>query len=255
MSQVKQKPSYLVTDELTHAHNEFVANNLDLICLWAKIFRGYCGIGAVIIQLDKNCRIIDIPTFSPEKDIGEFLPKFDWINHHLVSFLCDGRITNHFIGADVEIDVPEFDGADFNNDYTIEDDNNELKEATNKIFLEAQVWFAYEEYEKSEELLSKGIRENPLYSRAYSSLAVIRAVQQRLAESVQLNLDALSINPRNFRAIFNLAYALYYGWYEKDARWFFKRSAEYHPDYNGALNGLELTKSIEDTNITERPEA
>ena len=255
MSQVKQKPSYLVTDELTHAHNEFVAYNLDLICLWAKIFRGYCGIGAVIIQLDKNCRIIDIPTFSPEKDIGEFLPKFDWINHHLVSLLCDGKITNHFIGADVEIDVPEFDGADFNDDYTIEDDNNELKEATNKIFLEAQVWFAYEEYEKSEELLSKGIRENPLYSRAYSSLAVIRADQQRLADSVQLSLDALSINPRNFRAIYNLAYALYYGWYEKDARWFFKRSAEYHPDYNGALNGLELTKSIEDTNITERPEA
>ena len=255
MSQVKQKPSYLVTDELTHAHNEFVSSNLDLICLWAKIFRGYCGIGSVIISLDKNCRIIDIPTFSTEKDIGEILPKFDWINHHLVSLLCDGKITNHFIGADVEIDVPTFDGADFNDDYTIEDDNNELKEATNKIFLEAQVWFAYEEYEKSEELLSKGIRENPLYSRAYSSLAVIRAVQQRLAESVQLNLDALSINPRNFRAIYNLAYALYYGWYEKDARWFFKRSAEYHPDYNGALNGLELTKAIEDTNITERPEA
>ena len=255
MSQVKQKPSYLVTDELTHAHNEFVSSNLDLICLWAKIFRGYCGIGSVIISLDKNCRIIDIPTFSTEKDIGEFLPKFDWINHHLVSLLCDGKITNHFIGADVEIDVPTFEDAKFNDDYTIEDDNNELKEATNKIFLEAQVWFAYEEYEKSEELLSKGIRENPLYSRAYSSLAVIRAVQQRLAESVQLNLDALSINPRNFRAIFNLAYALYYGWHEKDARWFFKRSAEDHPDYNGALNGLELTKSIEDTNITERPEA
>jgi tetratricopeptide (TPR) repeat protein len=244
MSQVKQKPSYLVTDELTHAHNEFVSYNLDLICLWAKIFRGYCGIGAVIISLDKDCRIIDIPTFNSENNIEEFLPKFDWINHHLVSFLCDGRITNHFIGADVEIDVPEFDGADFNDDYTIEDDNNELKEATNKIFLEAQVWFAYEEYEKSEELLSKGIRENPLYSRAYSSLAVIRAVQQRLAESVQLNLDALSINPMNFRAIYNLAYALYYGWYEKDARWFFKRCVEYQPDFAGGLNGIELTKEL-----------
>ena len=99
------------------------------------------------------------------------------------------------------------------------------------------------------------IRENPLYSRAYSSLGVIRAEQKRLAESVQLNLDALSINPRNFRAIYNLAYALYYGWYDKDARWFFKRSAEYYPAYNGALNGLELTKAIEDTNITDRSEA
>jgi len=245
MSQVKQKPSYLVTDELTHAHNEFVAYNLDLICLWAKIFRGYCGIGAVIIQLDKNCRIIDIPTFTHEENIGEFLPKFDWINHHLVSFLCDGKITNHFIGADVEIDVPEFDGAEFNDDYTIEDDNNELRVATNKIFLEAEVWFAYEEYEKSEELLSKVIRENPLYSRAYSSLAVIRADQQRLADSVQLNLDALSINPRNFRAIYNLAYALYYGWHEKDARWFFKRCVEYQPDYAGGLNGIELTKELD----------
>ncbi|MBF89766.1 MAG: hypothetical protein CMG75_08990 [Candidatus Marinimicrobia bacterium] len=57
MSQVKEKPSYLVTDELTHAHNEFVAYNLDLICLWAKIFRGYYGIGAVIIQLDEKCEI------------------------------------------------------------------------------------------------------------------------------------------------------------------------------------------------------
>jgi len=255
MSQVKQKPSYLVTDELTHAHNEFVAYNLDLICLWAKIFRGYCGIGAVIIQLDENCRIIDIPTFSPEKDIGEFLPKFPWINHHLVSFLCDGRITNHFIGADVEIDVPTFDDAKFNDDYTIEDDNIELRVATNEIFLEAHECFANEEYQKSEELLSKVIRENPLYSRAYSSLSVIRADQQRLAESVQLNLDALSINPRNFRAIFNLAYALYYGWYEKDARWFFKRSVEYQPDYAGGLNGIELTKAIEDTNITDRSEA
>jgi tetratricopeptide (TPR) repeat protein len=244
MSQVKQKPSYLVTDELTHAHNEFVAYNLDLICLWAKIFRGYCGIGAVIIQLDKDCRIIDIPTFSPEKDIGEFLPKFPWINHHLVSFLCDGRITNHFIGADIEIDVPTFDDAEFNDDYSIEDDSNELRVATNEIFLEAHERFANEEYDKSEELLSKVIRENPLYSRAYSSLSVIRADQQRLAESVQLNLDALSINPRNFRAIFNLAYALYYGWHEKDARWFFKRCVEYQPDYAGGLNGIALTKEL-----------
>ena len=242
MSQVKQKPSYLVTDELTQTHNEFVANNLDLICLWAKIFRGYCGIGAVIIQLDKNCRIIDIPTFTHEENIEDFLPKFPWINHHLITFLCDGKITNHFIGADVEIDVPTFDDAEFKDDYTIEDDNNELKKATNKIFLEAEVWFAHEEYEKSEELLSKVIRENPLYSRAYSSLSVIRADQQRIADSVQLNLDALSINPRNFRAIFNLAYALYYGWHEKDARWFFKRCVEYQPDYEGGLNGIELTK-------------
>ena len=244
MSQVKQKPSYLITDDMTHAHNEFVAENLDLVCLWAKIFRGYCGIGAVIIQLDKNCRIIDIPTFNNEENIEEFLPKFDWINHHLVSFLCDGRITNHFIGADVEIDVPTFDDANFNDDYTIEDDNIELRVATNEIFLEAHECFANEEYQKSEELLSKVIRENPLYSRAYSSLSVIRADQQRLADSVQLSLDALSINPRNFRAIFNLAYALYYGWYEKDARWFFKRCVEYQPDYAGGLNGIELTKEL-----------
>ena len=255
MSQVKEKPSYLVTDELTHAHNEFISYNLDLICLWAKIFRGYGGIGAVIIRMDENCRIIDIPTFTREENIEQFLPKFDWINHHLVTFLCDGRITNHFIGADIEIDVPIFDDAEFNDDYTIEDDNNELREASNEIFLESYECFAHEEYEKSEELLSKVIRENPLYSRAYSSLGVIRAKEQRLAESVQLNLDALSINPRNFRAIYNLAYALYYGWYDKDARWFFKRSAEYHPDYNGALNGLELTKAIEDTNISDRSEA
>jgi len=245
MSQVKQKPSYLVTDELTHAHNEFVSSNLDLLCLWAKIFRGYCGIGAVIIQLDKNCRIIDIPTFTHEENIEDFLPKFPWINHHLITFLCDGKITNHFIGADVEIDVPTFDDAEFNDDYTIEDDDNEIKKATNKIFLEAEVWFAHEEYNKSEELLSKVIRENPLYSRAYSSLSVIRADQQRLAESVQLNLDALSINPRNFRAIYNLAYALYYGWHEKDARWFFKRCVEYQPDYAGGLNGIELTKELD----------
>jgi tetratricopeptide (TPR) repeat protein len=242
MSQVKEKPSYLVTDELTHAHNEFVANNLDLICLWAKIFRGYCGIGAVIISLDKNCRIIDIPTFSHEENIEDFLPKFPWINHHLVSFLCDGKITNHFIGADVEIDVPEFDGAKFNDDYTIGDDDNEIRVSTNGVFSEAHDCFANEEYEKSEELLSEVIRENPLYSRAYSSLSVIRAKQKYLAESVQLNLDALSINPKNYRAIYNLAYALYYGWYDKDARRFFKRSAEYHPEFEGALNGLELTK-------------
>jgi len=244
MSQVKEKPSYLVTDELTHAHNEFISYYLDLVCLLAKIFRGYGGIGAVIIRLDENCRIIDIPTFTREENIEQFLPKFDWINHHLVSFLCDGRITNHFIGADVEIDVPTFDDAEFNDDYTIEDDDNELKEATNEIFLEAHECFANEEYQKSEELLSKVIRENPLYSRAYSSLSVIRADQQRLAESVQLNLDALSINPRNFRAIFNLAYALYYGWYEKDARWFFKRCVEYQPDFAGGLNGIELTKEL-----------
>ena len=255
MSQVKEKPSYLVTDELTHAHNEFISYNLDLICLWAKIFRGYCGIGAVIIQLDENCRIIDIPTFTSEQNIEEFLPKFDWINHHLVTFLCDGKITNHFIGADIEIDVPIFDDAEFNDDYTIEDDNNELREAANEMFLEAYECFSNEEYEKSEELLSKVIRENPLYSRAYSSLGVIRAEQQRLAESVQLNLDALSINPRNFRAIYNLGYALYYGWYDKDAHWFFQRSVEYQPDYVGGLNGIELTKAIVDSNITERPEA
>ena len=245
MSQVKQKPSYLVTDELTHAHNEFVSSNLDLICLWAKIFRGYYGIGAVIIEVDTNCRIIDIPTFTHEENIEDFLPKFPWINHHLITFLCDGRITNHFIGADVEIDVPTFDDAEFNDDYTIEDDDNEIKKATNKIFLEAEVWFAHEEYNKSEELLSKVIRENPLYSRAYSSLSVIRADQQRIADSVQLNLDALSINPRNFRAIYNLAYALYYGWHEKDARWFFKRCVEYQPDYAGGLNGIELTKELD----------
>ena len=135
MSQTINKPSYLITDELTKSHNEFISYNLDLICLWAKIFRGYCGIGAVIIQLDENCRIIDIPSFTNEENIEEFLPKFTWTNHHLITFLCDGKITNHFIGADVEIDVPIFDGAEFNDDYKLETDNNELKEATNDLFL------------------------------------------------------------------------------------------------------------------------
>ena len=241
MSQVKQKPSHLITDELTHAHNEFISYNLDLICLWAKIFRGYCGIGAVIIQLDEDCRIIDIPTFTHEENIEEFLPKFPWINHHLVTFLCNGRITNHFIGADVEIDVPIFDGAEFNDDYTLETDNNELKEATNELFLQSHEYFDDGNYEKSEALLSKVIQKNPLYSRAYSSLSLIRDEQQRLAESIQLNLDALSINPRNFRAIYNLAQALHRCWYDKDASWFFKRSIEYYPPFKEVLKEYPFT--------------
>ena len=241
MSQVKQKPSYLVTDELTHAHNEFVSSNFDLICLWAKIFRGYCGIGAVIIQLDKNCRIIDIPTFTHEENIEDFLPKFPWINHHLITFLCDGKITNHFIGADIEIDVPVFDGAEFNDDYTLETDDNELKEATNELFLQSHECFDDDNYEKSEELLCEVIQQNPLYSRAYSSLSLIRSEQQRVAESIQLNLDALSINPRNFRAIYNLAQALHRCWYDRDASWFFKRSIEYYPPFKEVLKEYPFT--------------
>ena len=241
MSQVKQKPSYLVTDELTHAHNEFISYNLDLICLWAKIFRGYCGIGAVIIQLDENCRIIDIPTFTNEENIEEFLPKFPWINHHLVTFLCDGRITNHFIGTDIEIDVPTFDGAEFNDEYKLETDNNELKEATNELFLQSHECFDDDNYEKSEELLCEVIQQNPLYSRAYSSLSLIRSEQQRVAESIQLNLDALSINPRNFRAIYNLAQALHRCWYDRDASWFFKRSIEYYPPFKEVLKEYPFT--------------
>ena len=241
MSQTINKPSYLITDELTKSHNEFISYNLDLICLWAKIFRGYCGIGAVIIQLDKDCRIIDIPTFTSENNIEEFLPKFDWINHHLVSFLCDGKITNHFIGADVEIDVPIFDGAEFNDDYKLETDNNELKEATNDLFLQSHECFDDDNYEKSEELLCEVIQKNPLYSRAYSSLSLIRYEQQRVAESIQLNLDALSINPRNFRAIYNLAQALHRCWYDKDASWFFKRSIEYYPPFKEVLKEYPFT--------------
>jgi tetratricopeptide (TPR) repeat protein len=241
MSQVKEKPSYLVTDELTHAHNEFISYNLDLICLWAKIFRGYCGIGAVIIQLDENCRIIDIPTFTNEENIEEFLPKFPWINHHLVTFLCDGRITNHFIGTDIEIDVPTFDGAEFNDEYKLETDNNELKEATNELFLQSHECFDDDNYEKSEELLCEVIQQNPLYSRAYSSLSLIRSEQQRVAESIQLNLDALSINPRNFRAIYNLAQALHRCWYDRDASWFFKRSIEYYPPFKEVLKEYPFT--------------
>ena len=241
MSQVKQKPSHLITDELTHAHNEFISYNLDLICLWAKIFRGYYGIGAVIVQLDEDCRIIDIPTFTHEDNIEEFLPKFPWINHHLVTFLCNGRITNHFIGADVEIDVPIFDGAEFNDDYTLETDNNELKEATNELFLQSHEYFDDGNYVKSEALLSKVIQKNPLYSRAYSSLSLIRDEQQRVTESIQLNLDALSINPRNFRAIYNLAQALHRCWYDKDASWFFKRSIEYYPPFKEVLKEYPFT--------------
>jgi len=241
MSQVKQKPSHLVTDELTHAHNEFISYNLDLICLWAKLFRGYFGIGAVIIQLDENCRIIDIPTFTNEENIEEFLPKFPWINHHLVTFLCDGRITNHFIGTDIEIDVPTFDGAEFNDEYKLETDNNELKEATNELFLQSHECFDDDNYEKSEELLCEVIQQNPLYSRAYSSLSLIRSEQQRVAESIQLNLDALSINPRNFRAIYNLAQALHRCWYDRDASWFFKRSIEYYPPFKEVLKEYPFT--------------
>ena len=241
MSQVKEKPGYIVTDELTQTHNEFVANYLDLICLWAKIFRGYYGIGAVIIEVDKNCRFIEIPSFVPEKDIEEFLPKFPWINHHLVTFLCDGRITNHFIGTDIEIDVPTFDGAEFNDEYKLETDNNELKEATNELFLQSHECFDDDNYEKSEELLCEVIQQNPLYSRAYSSLSLIRSEQQRVAESIQLNLDALSINPRNFRAIYNLAQALHRCWYDRDASWFFKRSIEYYPPFKEVLKEYPFT--------------
>ena len=241
MSQTINKPSYLITDELTKSHNEFISYNLDLICLWAKIFRGYCGIGAVIIQLDKNCRIIDIPTFTHEENIEDFLPKFPWINHHLITFLCDGKITNHFIGADVEIDVPVFDGAEFNDDYSLETDNNELKEATNELFIQSHECFDDGNYEESEALLSKVIQKNPLYSRAYSSLSLIRDEQQRVAESIQLNLDALSINPRNFRAIYNLANDLHRCWYDRDASWFFKRSIEYYPPFKEVLKEYSFT--------------
>ena len=241
MSQVKEKPSYLVTDELTHAHNEFIACNLDLICLWAKLFRGYFGIGAVIIQLDKNCRIIDIPSFSNEENIEEFLPKFTWTNHHLITLLCDGKITNHFIGADLQIDVPVFDSAKFKDDYTLETDNNELKEATNELFRQSHECFDDGNYEESEALLCKVIQKNPLYSRAYSSLSLIRSEQQRLAESIQLNLDALNINPKNFRAIYNLANDLHCCWYDKDASRFFKRSIEYYPPFKEVLKEYSFT--------------
>ena len=241
MSQVKEKPSYLVTDELTHAHNEFVAYNLDLICLWAKLFRGYFGIGAVIVQLDENCRIIDIPSFTHEENIEEFLPKFTWTNHHLITLLCDGSITNHFIGVDVEIDVPVFDGAEFNDDYTLETDNNELKESTDELFRQSHECFDDGNYEESEALLSKVIQKKPLYSRAYSSLSLIRSEQHRLAESIQLNLDALCINPKNFRAIYNLANDLHCCWYDKDASRFFKRSIEYYPPFKEVLKEYPFT--------------
>ncbi|SVD72352.1 uncharacterized protein METZ01_LOCUS425206, partial [marine metagenome] len=113
--------------------------------------------------------------------------------------------------------------------------------ASNELFLQSHEYFNDGNYEKSEELLSKIIQKNPLYSRAYSSLSLIRDEQQRLAEFIQLNLDALSINPRNFRAIYNLGWALHRGWYNKDASWFFKRSIEYYPPFKEILKEYPFT--------------
>ena len=246
MSTINSQPDYLITDEITLAHSHFVSCNRELLVLWSKLLRGFYGVGTVAVQLTRDHRFLGPALLVPEERIIDYLPSVDWSHQHLITVLGeDGEMTIHFLLDDTSLVLPASVAA-FTADYTQEDDFHEVVESSNNLFIESQKCFVEGDFNKSEHYLIKVIQDNPLYSRAYSSLACIRWYQEEYPDAIQLNLDALRINPNSFRALYNIGLDLYDGWYVKEAAFFLKRCINCYGDFEPAH---ELLVKVEERTI------
>ena len=246
MTTTNSQPYYLITDEITLTHSHFVSWNRELLVLWAKLLRGFYGIGAVAVQLTRDNRMLEPPLLVAEERIIEYLPSVDWSHQHLITVLGEkNEITNHFLLDDTTIALPGT-VASFTEDYTQEDDFHEVIESSNDLFIESEKYFVEGDLSEAEHYLEKVIQANPLYSRAYSSLACIRWYQEEYREAIQLDLDALRINPKNFRALYNIGLDLYDGWYVTEAAFFLRRCINCYSDFQPAL---ELQGKIEERTL------
>ena len=246
MSTINSQPDYLITDEITLAHSHFVSWNRELLVLWAKLLRGFYGVGAIAVQLTRDQRMLEPPLLVAEERIIEYLPSVDWSHQHLITVLGEkNEITNHFLLDDTSLALPG-SVATFTADYTQEDDFYEVIESSNDLFIESQKCFVEGDFIESEHYLEKVIQDNPLYSRAYSSLACIRWYQKVYREAIQLNLDALRINPKNFRALYNIGLDLYDGWYVTEAAFFLRRCTNCYGEFQPAI---ELQGKIEERTL------
>jgi len=243
MTTTNSQPYYLITDEITLAHSHFVSWNRELLVLWAKLLRGFYGVGAVAVQLTRDHRMLEPPLLVAEERIIEYLPSVDWSHQHLVTVLGEkSEITNHYLLDDTSLALPG-SVATFTAEYTQEDDFHEVIESSNDLFIESEKYFVEGDLSEAEHYLEKVIQANPLYSRAYSSLACIRWYQEEYREAIQLDLDALRINPKNFRALYNIGLDLYDGWYVTEAAFFLRRCINCYGEFQPAF---ELQGKIEE---------
>jgi tetratricopeptide (TPR) repeat protein len=98
------------------------------------------------------------------------------------------------------------------------------------------------DYKKALFYLDKVLEKNPNYSRAYSARGANYQAYQDMRYALANYFDGLEINPGNWRSLYNIGILFEEVGLVEIARKYIEASLEINPDFDQAINYLNLTR-------------
>ena len=192
-------------------HNKIEIDN------WATFFR-YYGKGIVSFSY-KNGIYSYPPKYIQGRQLygfsSEFLNDLDNINiHEKYMFALYNEDIKLFhimrVSFSEELRLLTKRPKEFDEYHSLEDDNREILESTNALFIKSEEAYLNNDYELSLKYINELILENPNYSRAYTARGCIYELFQDHRYALANYFDAIDINSNNWRAYYNAGNLYFY---------------------------------------------
>ena len=203
--------------ELQHGVNIIFENKPEIIN-WAAFFRSYLGRGLVCFRYTEGQY-----SFPAEYLQGQ---QISWLPNELLEVLDNMDLKAFYVFVLIDEDQnlfhalkwnypdkidPVFYDGDlvFEGSYTKEEDDSEILESTDPVFIASNTAFLENDYRKSFVLVNQVIDNNPSYSRAYSARGSLYEAFQDYRYALASYFDAMEVNPDNWRAYHNAGHLFY----------------------------------------------
>ncbi len=202
-------PEENIPEELQHTL-DILRENKSEILNWAAFFRSSLGRGLVCFRYSHD-RYSFPPEYLQGKSIAtlpsvlvEDLGNMDM--GHYYGFVLINEDINLFHAIKCEypkiIEPIYYEGEEFQEYYTLKDDEKEIENSTDEQFIVSHKAFLAGDYKKALNTVNQVIDRNPYYSRAYSARGIIYEAFQDYRFAMAGYFDAMEINPHNWRAWF-----------------------------------------------------
>ena len=220
--------------------------NVSEIINWAAFFQAYLGKGIVCFT-NENGEFSYPPDYLQGSDIASLpsnvIYELDMLNSNesfafAMKYADDELIHILFLNFLDDINPLEKEGADFDDIYTQADDDIEIYESSNALFIKSHDAITKNDYRKSLDYLNKVIDENPNYSRAYSARGSVYYYFQDYRYAMANYFDAIDINPRNWRAYYNAGVMFFDIGKRLLGQKYLERSLEYNCHFIAAVQTL-----------------
>ncbi len=195
--------------ELQHTL-DLEADNESEIINWAAFFRSYLGRGLLCFRY-KEGEYSFPPEYLQGRELAslpsvilEDLNQMDMGKCYGFALINEDLNLLHAIKCPFPetIDPVYYEGVEFTDAYTKEEDDREIEASTDVQFIASHKAFLDHDYAKALGLVNQVIDRNPYYSRAYSSRGILYEVFQDYRYALASYFDALEVNPHNWRALY-----------------------------------------------------